>query len=160
MRRTLVCVILLLAGTASVGGCGTTASPATASVDAAHNAADVAFVEALIASHRTGITLAAAAARQPRARTLAEAIIATQRDEILRMTGWLRTWGVTAPSSSSPAEVARGNPLRALIVHQQDAVALAQREQAQGSNRTALDFAKQVIESRTAETDQLRGYAG
>jgi uncharacterized protein (DUF305 family) len=39
-------------------------------------------------------------------------------------------------------------------------VRLAQQEQGQGSNPDALAFAKQVIESRTEEVDQLRTYLG
>ena len=50
--------------------------------------------------------------------------------------------------------------LTSLIAQQEKAVTLAQREQGQGSNRTALEFAKQVIESRTAEIAELRAYGG
>jgi uncharacterized protein (DUF305 family) len=163
MRGTLAIVTLLL-----IAGCGTTSAtppPApvvatvVATVDAAHNAADTAFVRAMIDNHRTGIMLASAAARRPEAHTLAEAIISTQQDEIVRMTGWLKTWGVPAPPSGAPSVGVSGDAVRELIAHQQAAVALAQREQSPGSNRTALDFAKQVVESRTAEADELRRYS-
>ncbi len=126
-----------------------------AGAGAGHNNADVAFVKALIPHHQEGIALAArAAAARPGARTLAEAIIATQQDEIVRMTGWLREWGETAPPRGTPGPV-RADPVGALIAHQQAAVRLAQQEQGGGSNRAALDFARQVVESRTAQISQL-----
>jgi uncharacterized protein (DUF305 family) len=161
MRRalTVICVAMVL-----TAGCGTGAPPPTGSatttpaVSADHDAGDVAFVRGLIAHHRQGIALAAAtAAKYPAARTMAEAIIVTQQDEVVRMTGWLKTWGATAPPSAAPAP-APGDPLRALIAHQEQAVTLAQQEQAQGANPAALAFAKQVIESRTGQVTQLRGY--
>lgn len=137
------------------------ASPGPAA--APHNAADIAFARALIPHHRAGIVLAAAAARNPEARTLAEAIIVTQQDEVVRLTGWLRTWGSAPPAPASaatpPAPASPGgDPVRALIAHQEQAVTIAQQEQANGINPAALDFAKQVIESRTAQTTQLTAF--
>lgn len=160
MRRSSS-FVAALACLGALAACGIAADQppptpvATTAVDPAHNAADVAFVEALIPHHRTGIKLAEAAAKRPETRVLAEAIISTQQDEVTRMTGWLTTWGVTTPPSATPAAPG-GDPVRALAAHQEEAVTLAQREQAQGSNAVVLAFAKQVIESRTAEATQLR----
>jgi uncharacterized protein (DUF305 family) len=181
MRRVLTVLTAVLA----LAGCGTaapptsrTASPAAAAVGPDHDTADVAFLRALIPHHRDGIALASAAARQPQARILAEAIIATQQDEVVRMTSWLTAWGVSPPASpgtpsgsaaspgSSSGSAASpgsrsGSPaspvaaVRALIAHQQEAVRLAQQEQAKGANRAALAFARQVIESRTAEITEM-----
>ncbi|MEU4240637.1 DUF305 domain-containing protein [Actinoplanes sp. NPDC026619] len=163
MRR----VSIALVATLLLAGCGTqqssSPSPAPATADALgagprHNDADVAFVRALIPHHQQGIALAsAAAAENPQARTLAEAIIVTQQDEAVRMTGWLTTWGVAPPPSAAPAPPA-GDPVQALISHQEKAVELAQQEQANGANLTALAFAKQIIESRTGEIAQLSTY--
>jgi len=156
MRRTSSFVAVILVA-ATLAGCDD-AAPATPLSPAAgpeHNAADIAFAEALIPHHRTGIALAEAVARRPEHRVLAEAIISTERDEINRMTGWLALWGVTAAPAATP-KTPGGDPVAALAAHQQEAVAIAQKEQAQGSNRAALDFARQVIESRTAETTELR----
>jgi uncharacterized protein (DUF305 family) len=168
MRRalTVIPVVLSLAagcGTAAPHPAGPAASAApaasaTAAVAADHDAGDVAFVQGLITHHRQGIALAAAtAAAHPQARTMAEAIIVTQQDEVVRMTTWLKAWGAGAPPSTSPAP-STGDPLRALIAHQEQAVTLAQQEQAKGANPAALAFAKQVIESRTGQVTQLRGY--
>jgi uncharacterized protein (DUF305 family) len=147
-----------------VAGCRTSAAapPAPAGTSGAgsrHASADVAFVQALIPHHEQGIALASAAARAPAARTLAEAIIATQRDEVVRMSGWLREWSATAPPSAGPPPATK-DPIRSLIAHQEEAIKLAQREQAGGTNPAALAFARQVVESRTEEIAQLRTYLG
>jgi uncharacterized protein (DUF305 family) len=160
MRRSSRFVAALIcAGVAS--GCGAAADdpgPAPISAGPEHNAADVAFVEALIPHHRAGIRLAREVAKQPGHRVLAEAIISTEQDEVTRMTGWLATWGVTAaPAPAAPRPP--GDPVAALAAHQEEAIPLAQREQAQGGNAAALAFARQVIESRTAEAAQLRAPA-
>jgi uncharacterized protein (DUF305 family) len=139
------------------GGAATTAD--TASAGSRRSAADVEFVRALLPHHQEGIALARAVAKQPEARVLAQAIIATQQDEVVRMTGWLKDWGETAPPSASPAP-SNGDAIRALIAHQEEAIKLAQQEQANGTNPTALSFARQVIESRAGEVSQLRTYLG
>jgi uncharacterized protein (DUF305 family) len=162
-RASIVLVAALITAGCGSGPTSTTAPPPiTAPVTAGtlgpgprHNAADVEFAGALIPHHQQGIALAAAVARTPEARTLAEAIIVTQQDEVARMTDWLRTWGATPPAAAAPSPVA-GDPIRALIAHQEQAVTLAQREQANGSNPVALAFARQIVESRTAQADQLR----
>ena len=161
MRRVLMglAVVGLLAG-----GCGDApraAEPSPVSTTGAaarHAAGDVAFAQQLIAHHRAGIALASAVAgKYPQARTLTEAIIVTQQDEIVRMTGWLREWGAAPPPSAAP-RVPAGDPLRALVAHQDQAIRLAQREQSDGTNPAALAFAKQVVESRAAQIDQLEGF--
>jgi len=158
--------VAAVAALAAVAGCdpATPAAPLGPTAGPEHNAADIAFVRALLPHHRIGIALAERVARQPDHRVLAEAIISTERDEIARMSGWLAIWGVpTAPATppgtrATPVTSATpgGDPVRALAAHQEQAVTIAQKEQAQGSNRAALDFARQVIESRTAEASQLR----
>ncbi|MEV6846213.1 DUF305 domain-containing protein [Actinoplanes sp. NPDC051411] len=156
MRRSSSFVAAILCA-AALAACDTAAPAASGPPPAGpeHNAADVAFVEALIPHHQAGIELAQRVAEQPDHRVLAEAIISTERDEITRMTGWLTLWGVT-PSPKSAKPLPTGDPVKALAAHQEEAIALAQTEQAQGSNRAALDFAKEVIESRTAEASELK----
>ncbi|GIF25326.1 uncharacterized protein (DUF305 family) [Actinoplanes tereljensis] len=158
-RASIVLVAALIAA-----GCGSTPAPTPASPAATaevlgpgprHNAADVAFVSALIPHHRAGIALAGSVATNPDARTLAEAIIVTQQDEVVRMTDWLRVWGANPPASTPPGS-APAAPVRALIAHQEEAVRLAQQEQANGANPTALAYAEQIVESRTAQIEQLR----
>jgi uncharacterized protein (DUF305 family) len=163
-----VAVLLLL------GGCGTaepaaeTAPAATAAVSPDFNAADVTFVRALIPHHRAGVALAeAGAARAGRAevRLLAGAIVSTQQDEARRMAGWLATW--QQPPAPAPTTTQFNTPaaagfdrafVQALIDHQQEAIGLAETETGAGRNRNAVAFARQVVESRTAQIDQLHGY--
>jgi len=173
MRRASITLIglLLIAGCGtSSGSAGLTTTPEVAAAPGAtkaattpaaqpaaeskHAAADIEFVRALIPHHQQGIALARELAERPATRTLAEAIIVTQQDEVVRMTTWLAAWGQAAPPSASPAPPP-GDPVAALIKHQRDAIKLAQREQSGGTNPTALAFARQVIESRTGEIDQL-----
>lgn len=156
MRRSSRLVVAILCA-AALAACDTAAPAASGPPSAGpeHNAGDVAFVEALIPHHRAGIALAELAAKQPGHEVLAEAIISTEQDEITRMTGWLKVWGVV-PAYKSDGPAPKGDPVTALAAHQEQAIALAQKEQAQGSNAAALDFAKQIIESRTAEAAQLR----
>ena len=214
MRRVLMGLVVLLLGGCALSGCGAAApAPATPAADTSgagsrHAGADVRFVRALIPHHQQGITLASEVARQPAARTLAEAIIVTQQDEVVRMNGWLREWSAAAPpvapspavsppaasppaaappaasppaasppaasppaasspaasspAASSPAasDPAIKDPVRALIAHQEEAIKLAQQEQANGANPAALAFARQIVESRAEEIAQLRTYLG
>ena len=184
MRRVLMGLVVLLLGGCALSGCGAAApAPATPAADTSgagsrHAGADVRFVRALIPHHQQGITLASEVARQPAARTLAEAIIVTQQDEVVRMNGWLREWSAadppvapspaaSSPAASSPAassppvsSPAIKDPVRALIAHQEEAIKLAQQEQANGANPAALAFARQIVESRAEEIAQLRTYLG
>jgi uncharacterized protein (DUF305 family) len=155
MRRSSTFVAAILCA-AALAGCDAAPPAASAPPTAGpeHNDGDVAFVEALIPHHQVGIRLAREVAKQPDHRVLAEAIISTEQDEITRMTGWLTVWGVPAAGGSTPP-TPKGDPVQALAAHQQEAVTLAQREQARGGNRAALDYARQVIESRTAEVAEL-----
>lgn len=147
MRRTLIALVVLALAPAA-GGC----SPG----EPEHGPGDVAFVQELLPHHREGIALARAAARDPRTRVLAEAIIVTQQDEIVRMTGWLASWGVTAPPSAAPAPSPAGDALRALADHQDEAIGIAQREQSAGRDPDAVAFAHQIVESRSEQVVRLR----
>ena len=168
VRRALAAAAAVLV----LGGCGSEPpSPAPAST---FSQADVTFVQALLPQHRAGIALAgvgAERASRPELRTMAAAIVATQRDEVARMTEWLVVWK-QAPASEAAAGPdlaglrAAGQPsfdkrfLSLLIEQQQAAVRLAQAEEAGGSNVNARSFATQVRLSREAQIKQLRGWAG
>ena len=174
--RLFALALLLLV---PVAGCGTDRSappadppPAAAarppSRTAEFNAADVAFVRALVPHHEQGIALAelgAAQATSPEVRMLAKAIVTTQRDETTRMRGWLTAWRQPAAPSAPAGEpaTAGGKPLdRAfltrLIAHQQEAIKLADREARDGRNINAVSLAEQIQRSRAAEIKQLRSY--
>lgn len=170
---------LLALATAAVlltpAGCGTARpAPVASAAPAVHNAADVAFLQALLPHHRQGVEIAAigaAKATRPDVKILAGAIVATEQDEQTRMAGWLTAWHQPAtgavPGPATPAEkieALRTAPaktldhdlLTLLIAHQQAAVALAATESATGRNPGAVTFARQIEESRAAQIDQLR----
>jgi uncharacterized protein (DUF305 family) len=167
MVATAVAVLML-------AGCGTAARTETpgpqtsAAVSPVFNAADVAFVRALIPHHLAGMRIAEQGvqhATEPAARTLAAAILATERDEVARLQSWLVTWNQpVAPQPSPGPSLAAGSSFdkafaNQLITHQKAAITLARTEIGAGVNRDALAYAKQVDESRTAEIEQLRKWA-
>jgi uncharacterized protein (DUF305 family) len=150
---------LVLAAVLTLAACGTAPRPAPAPAPTAVspdvNAADVAFVRALIPHHEQGVAIARTGGG-PANRVLADAIVATEQDEITRMRGWLAAWHQPpAPAASPVPPFGRDRFAAVLIAHQQDAIALARTELASGRNRDALAFARQIDESRTAEIQQL-----
>ena len=176
--RLLALALLLLV---PVAGCGTDRSappdapppaPAPAagqpSRSAEFNAADVAFVRALIPHHEQGIALAelgADKATDPDVRMLAKAIVTTQRDETTRMRGWLTAWRQPAAPSAPAGEPATAGGksldrafLTRLIAHQQEAIKLADREARDGRNINAVSLAEQIQRSRAAEIKQMRAH--
>jgi uncharacterized protein (DUF305 family) len=160
--------VLVLAGCGTAAGTGTPGPQTSAAVSPVFNTADVTFVRALIPHHLAGMRIAEQGvqhATRPEARTLAAAILATERDEVARLQGWLVTWNqpVAPPPSGEPSPAAGTSFDKAfanqLIAHQNAAIALARTEIGAGVNRDALAYAKQVDESRTAEIEQLRKWA-
>jgi uncharacterized protein (DUF305 family) len=169
---------VLLLGGSGLGGCGAasggdTPGPATTTaVSPRFNAADVAFVRALIPQQQQGVRIAEIGVRRaarPETRMLASAIVATQRDEATRLEGWLITWNQpAAPAVPADRHIAALGTMPAadfddaflglLIARQDAAVKLARTEAGAGANPNALAFARQVDESRTAEIAQMRGY--
>ncbi|MFI7601603.1 DUF305 domain-containing protein [Actinoplanes sp. NPDC049681] len=175
--RRLTAVMTLAAVAALAAGCdpsvpGKTPAgpPATAAVSPEFNDADVTFLRTLIPHHRAGTEIArigAERASRPELRTLAGAVVATQQDEVARLSGWLTAWGRTAPPAPAKppqavttlAKTSRtafdAAFARLLAGHQREAVRLAEAETANGRNRDALAFARQVQASRTAQIDAL-----
>jgi uncharacterized protein (DUF305 family) len=185
VRRTfaLALVVPLL-----LAGCGTDREkpgPAAAAVAPAFNDTDVMFVQMIVPHHRQGIAIAEIGAeRATRAdvKILASAIVATEKDEVARLEGWLKVW--QRPATADPAAHAAhgGMPVTSekkiaklrttsrakvdkavldmLIAHQDDAIRLAHYETSDGRNVNAVGYAKQVDESRTAQIKQMRGYLG
>jgi uncharacterized protein (DUF305 family) len=177
VSRRRLCALTIIVLSWVPAGCGAEPPPpigpsVSAGVSRDVNATDVAFVRTLLPHLRQGIAIAQpAATRSARdeLRTLAAAIVATQRDEVARLQGWLRAWG-QSESASAPATDGRvaalarlsGTKLDAavldlLIDHQAEAVRLARAETG-GVNREALAFARQVDASRSAQIQQLTAY--
>ncbi|GAA0375834.1 DUF305 domain-containing protein [Acrocarpospora corrugata] len=164
MRRYVLLAALLLTG------CGAIDTPP------AVNASDVMFLQMMVAHNQQGVSLAKLAEGRevrPEVRTLAAAIGSTQSTEVQRMSGWLIEWDqplTAAPDEhahhggmpqTSKAELARLRKtpdaeferrlLNTMIAHQDDAIQLARYETGGGANPGALELARQIDISRTAQ---------
>ena len=161
------------------------ASAENSDESAAFNNADVTFVQGMIPHHRGALTMAQMAdgrAEAPRVVDLANRIEAAQEPEIETMTGWLEEWGeplpeedmggmdhgsggmdmegmseedMTALDSSSGAEFDRMF-LDMMIPHHQGAVEMAETEIADGSDQDAVEMAREIVESQTAEIQEMQ----
>ncbi|MBE8519911.1 DUF305 domain-containing protein [Amycolatopsis sp. H6(2020)] len=156
-------------------GCATTAAPH-------YNAADVMFLQMLIPQNQQGIEIVRLASARPvpaGVKELAAAIEVTQRTEVDDMRRWLREWNqpetvapqahaghggmrMTAPDlvgalKTVPDSEFTRRFLDVLTGQQQGAVELARTENGAGggTNAQARELARRVIESRTAEVQQL-----
>jgi len=127
--------------------------------------------------------LADGRAEDPRVLDLAGRIEAAQDPEIQTMTGWLEDWGqpVSAEQSGgmgmdgmdmggmdmggmnmdlSALEAASGAEfdrmwLEMMAEHHRSAVDMAQTQIAEGQNADAISLAEQIVESQTAEIDEM-----
>ncbi|TFV91127.1 DUF305 domain-containing protein [Blastococcus sp. CT_GayMR16] len=152
----------------------------------AHNNADVTFVQGMIPHHQGALAMAQLAdgrAQDPRVIDLAGRIEAAQDPEIETMTGWLETWGEPAPESMdmegmdhssgsmdmgsmseedmATLEAASGAEfdrmfLEMMTEHHRGAVEMAQTEIADGSNQDAVELASNIVESQTAEIEEMQ----
>ena len=152
---------------------------------AVHNDADVVFVQGMLPHHEGALAMAQLAdgrASDPRVIDLADRIEAAQGPEIETMTGWLEAWGeplpeedmggmdhgsggmdmegmseedMTALDSASGAEFDRMF-LEMMIPHHQGAVDMAETEIAEGSNPDAVEMAREIVESQTAEIAEMQ----
>ncbi len=157
----------------------------SASDSTAHNDADVAFVQGMLPHHEGALVMAQLAdgrASDPRVSDLADRIEAAQGPEIETMTGWLEKWGEplteegmggmdhgsggvdmegmseedrTALDSSSGAQFDRMF-LAMMIPHHQGAVDMAEAEIADGSDPDVVDLAREIIQSQTAEIEEMQ----
>ncbi|WP_052850618.1 DUF305 domain-containing protein [Streptomyces avicenniae] len=174
--RTAVLATLLVLLTAPLAACsgGDTAATADAAprgtaraVDEEHNAADLAFVRAMIPRHRQAVALAGLVADgsgSPEVRALAERIAASQRPDITTMTGWLTAWDGPAPDAADdlPPGLADAQGaaldrafLTEMIRWHETAVELAGAELAEGVHRPARELARAVVTTRTAEIGEM-----
>jgi uncharacterized protein (DUF305 family) len=193
--RRLTYAAVLLAATTALGACGTAPeapAPAPAPVtvsevaevkaEAEHNDTDVMYLQMMVAHHQQGlemVKLAASDAKRAEIRVLAEAVDATQSDELTMMRGWLKGWSAPdtvdhAPSAhadhgglpaTGPDEIealreARGSAfdtafLNLFVAHQHNAVEMAALEATKGVNPDAKAFAERVKLSRTDQIQQM-----
>lgn len=149
----------------------------------AYNQHDVMFLQMMTPHHRQGLAivrLVKGRPVRPELRQLADAIAATQADEITRMSDWLRRWRqpatalaeahrahggmpsttraeITAVADTPDAEFETGF-LDLLIAHQDDAIQIARLELHSGGNADVVALAHRIERSRTAQLRQLTAW--
>lgn len=176
----LLAGIVVLAGCSGGSEGSTTGSSATsessASETAEFNEADVTFAQQMIVHHQGAIEMAQLAdgrAQDPRVLDLAGRIEAAQAPEIETMTGWLEDWGqpvspeetggmdmgsmqmdVTGLKAASGVEFDR-MWLEMMTEHHTSAVDMAETEIADGQNADAVELARQIVQSQSAEIEEM-----
>ena len=174
-----------------VGACGTATDPApvvstkaAAEIQAGDtfNDTDVMFLQMLVYHQKQGLEMTAAAAtraQRPELKVLAQAVRATEKDELTMMQSWLTQWQkpVDVDTNKSlhadhgglpatgPAEIKALTTvsskafdtafLNLFLAHQHNAIEMAHLETTNGANRTVKDFAARVRESRQGEVQQM-----
>ena len=176
MKRLVLAVLVPLL----LGACGTSKEPAAA--PAQHNHTDVMFLQMLIHHQKQGLQMTATAAqraRNPELKTLAEAVQATEKDELTMIESWLKGWGEpidvgTAASLQAdhgglpgtgaaeiealtkvPAASFDNAFLNLFLAHQHQAVEMAQMAKSGGANPETKAFAERVRQSRQGEIQQM-----
>jgi uncharacterized protein (DUF305 family) len=186
MSLNLLRAAAALAMVAVLSSCGPPAPehagphPAPDSQSADHNAADVAFAQAMIPHHRQAVDMAAmvpSRSTNPDVRVMATHISLDQQAEILTMTGLLAQWGepVTAAHGEHSAMAMPGmvdgatlNQIQSMsgsafdelwmtsmIDHHQGAVTMAQTEITHGQSPDAMKLAEMIIIAQQREIAQM-----
>jgi uncharacterized protein (DUF305 family) len=180
-----------------LGACGTAAktpdapaSPAAAPAAAVaevkasdeHNDTDVMFLQMLVFHQKQGLEMTSTAikrAKSPELKTLAEAVQATEKDELELIESWLSGWGKETQvgkaaslhadhgglPGTGPAEIKSLTTVKAaafdnaflnlFLAHQHQAIEMAQMEKKDGVNAEAKAFAERVVQSRQGEIQQM-----
>ncbi|MEV4640442.1 DUF305 domain-containing protein [Actinoplanes sp. NPDC049548] len=146
------------------------------------NSTDVMYLQMMVAHHEQGlemVRLAEKAAQRDEIKTLAQAVDATQSDEVAMMKEWLTEWkkpttvdhapsahadhgGLPATGDEEIAALKKAKGaafetafLNLFVAHQHNAVEMAQLERKDGVNTEAKAFAERVKESRTDQIKQM-----
>lgn len=146
------------------------------------NEADIAFASDMITHHRQAVDMAGLAdgrASAPEVVDLAAQIAAAQQSEIDLMSGWLDSWGASAPEDMSGMDMSGSMPgmmsmadmeelaaasgsafdrqfLTMMIAHHQGAIEMATAEIRDGHNPAAIALANDVITAQTAEIATMK----
>jgi uncharacterized protein (DUF305 family) len=177
VKRRLAAVVLALSF--SLGACSSAKEPVVA---APHNDTDVMFLQMLVHHQKQGLQMTATASkrsRNPELKTLADAVQATEKDELTMIESWLKGWGEptdvgTAASlhadhgglpgtgaaeiealTTVPAASFDNAFLNLFLAHQHQAVEMAKMEKDGGSHPDTKAFAERVHQSRQGEIQQM-----
>ena len=191
-KRTFALIAAIPLTAVTLAACGSTTSstspgasmPMTGSSSGAmmHNAGDVTFAQAMIPHHQQAVQmakLAATRASDSRVKDLAARIEAAQDPEIMKMTGWMSSWGASMPSDMAGMDMpgmmstadmtaltaASGTAfdrtfLTMMIAHHTGARAMAQAELATGSDADAKALAQSIIDGQTKEITEMKAILG
>ena len=191
-KRTFALIAAIPLTAVTLAACGSTTSstspgasmPMTGSSSGAmmHNAGDVTFAQAMIPHHQQAVQmakLAATRASDSRVKDLAARIEAAQDPEIMKMTGWMSSWGASMPSDMAGMDMpgmmstadmtaltaASGTAfdrpfLTMMIAHHTGALAMAQAELATGSDADAKALAQSIIDGQTKEITEMKAILG
>lgn len=149
-----------------------------------YNNIDVEFAQMMIPHHRQAVKmadLAATRAGNPQVKQLAATIAAAQQPEIAVMAGWLRSWGEPTAMPSMPGHDMGGGTmpgmmsesnmmslegltgtefdrsfLTMMITHHQGAIDMARTAQRDGLYKPAIELAKSIQTSQTAEIRTMK----
>nr|WP_244945626.1 DUF305 domain-containing protein [Couchioplanes caeruleus] len=159
-----------------------TDAKAVVKAEGKHNDTDVMYLQMMVAHHEQGlemVRLAGKTAQRDDIKILAQAVDATQSDEVALMKSWLADWkkpatvdhapsahadhgGLPATSEKEIAALrkAKGEAfekafLNLFVAHQHNAVEMAQMERTDGENAEAKAFADRVRDSRTDQIKQM-----
>ncbi|MET9277777.1 DUF305 domain-containing protein [Streptomyces anthocyanicus] len=165
------------------------ASASASASQGQHNAADVAFAKGMIPHHRQAVEMADLApgrARSAEVKKLAADIKKAQDPEIRTLSGWLTSWGKDVPAEGAMdhsthdmggmggmmtaeemtgLENASGKAFdtaftELMIKHHEGAVEMARTEQADGAHGPAKKMAGEIIDSQSAEIEQMNALLG
>ncbi|MGO4584399.1 DUF305 domain-containing protein [Arthrobacter sp. 2RAF6] len=160
------------------------ASPSGSAADTTggHNAADAGFARMMIPHHAQAVQISeimlAKSDIPAQVTALAGRIKAAQGPEIEKMTGWLKDWNEPAGMSGdhtmkgmvdnqdiAKLEAAQGREaarlfLTHMIAHHQGAVAMAQKEGADGKNPDALKLGKDIVTAQESEIKEMQDLLG
>ncbi|MET9351764.1 DUF305 domain-containing protein [Streptomyces sp. NPDC006617] len=176
-------------GRAATASPSAPASASASASQGQHNAADVAFAKGMIPHHRQAVEMADLApgrARSAEVRKLAADIKKAQDPEIRTLSGWLTSWGEDVPAEGAMdhsmhgtggtsgmmtaeemtgLEDASGKAFdtaftELMIKHHEGAVEMARTEQADGAYGPAKRMAGEIIDSQSAEIEQMNALLG
>jgi uncharacterized protein (DUF305 family) len=160
-------------------GDGSVKPSSVAGVDAEHNDADIAFIAEMTPHHQGAVQMAelvATRAESPEVKELAVKIIAAQDPEIEMMNKMATAWGVDLEEAAAEHGGAHGammgeddtaalEPLSGaefdrefltrMVVHHEGAVEMAETLLADGLNPQAKQMAADIMESQTAEIEEM-----
>ncbi|HKS49809.1 MAG TPA: DUF305 domain-containing protein [Amycolatopsis sp.] len=181
----LAVAALVLAGCGGDTDSGRDMSAMTgnAAPSVSHDEADVAFAQGMVPHHRQALDMAELAstrASNAQVKDLASRIEKAQDPEIQKMNGWLSQWNAAMPGMSGmpgmpvstmpgmmgDADLAKLRQatgaefdkmfLQMMIGHHQGAVEMARTELAGGTNSDAKALAQSIVETQTAEINEMR----